>query len=203
MCMNLVSRVKIIFKQSVSKMRRIFSGEETFVHGFTLLELLVVIAILGVLASVVLASLRQGQEEGRIASTQRQLQELYKATLLLYHDTGFYPSGRDGVTDICIYPGKGNEIHADNPNAGLISNGRGWSGWNGPYIGSPYDPWGNPYLFDSNFRCFANVAGCKGIEESSPKSSVIASCGPSGTNADGECDYDPDNIVLRLCTNDL
>lgn len=59
--------------------------------GFTLLELLVVIAIIGVLASVVLASLNSSRVKARNAATLSQMDEYRKALELFFADNGFYP----------------------------------------------------------------------------------------------------------------
>ena len=63
--------------------------------AFTLIELLVVIAIIGVLASVVLASLNTAREKGRDAARISQLKEIEKALNMYYADNGHYPKQVD------------------------------------------------------------------------------------------------------------
>lgn len=60
-------------------------------RGFTLIELLVVIAIIGVLASVVLASLNSARAKARDANRASQIREIQKALELYYADNGAYP----------------------------------------------------------------------------------------------------------------
>ena len=58
--------------------------------GFTLIELLVVIAIIGVLASVVLASLNSARTKGQIAAIKSNLKNMIVQAELSYDDTGSY-----------------------------------------------------------------------------------------------------------------
>jgi len=60
--------------------------------GFTLIELLIVIAIIGILSSIVLASLTTAREKGRDANRAAQAKEIEKALALYYSDSGSYPS---------------------------------------------------------------------------------------------------------------
>ncbi|MDB5254807.1 MAG: gspG [Candidatus Nomurabacteria bacterium] len=59
--------------------------------GFTLIELLVVIAIIGILASVILASLNTARDKGRYAQAISQMEEITKAAELDVKDNGNYP----------------------------------------------------------------------------------------------------------------
>ena len=61
-------------------------------QGFTLIELLVVISIIGVLSSVVLASLNSARVKARDAKRLQDVRQLKNALALYYSDYGYYPS---------------------------------------------------------------------------------------------------------------
>lgn len=71
-----------------------------FTRGFTLIELLVVIAIIGILSSVVLASLNTARGKGSNAAVKSNLNNL-RAQAELYYDTnGSYGTAGAG-TGVC------------------------------------------------------------------------------------------------------
>lgn len=63
-------------------------------RGFTLIELLVVIAIIGILASVVLASLNSARNKGADAAARSSLNNARAQAELYYSD-------HDGYTNVC------------------------------------------------------------------------------------------------------
>ena len=64
-------------------------------RGFTLIELLVVIAIIGILSSVVLASLNSARKKGRDARRIADVKQLQLAMELYYDSSQKYPVAMD------------------------------------------------------------------------------------------------------------
>jgi prepilin-type N-terminal cleavage/methylation domain-containing protein len=61
-------------------------------NGFTLIELLVVIAIIGLLASIILASLNTARQKGRDAKRVSDVKEIQLALELYYDANSGYPT---------------------------------------------------------------------------------------------------------------
>lgn len=66
-------------------------------RGFTLIELLVVIAIIGILSSVVLASLNSARKKGRDARRIADVKQVQLALELYYDANGTYPAAISGT----------------------------------------------------------------------------------------------------------
>lgn len=105
-------------------------------RGFTLIELLVVIAIIGILSSVVLASLNSARKKGRDARRVADLKQLQLA-LELYYDanpTTGYPDALS--TANLVTPGYIRVI-PDDPSGGSASYGYVQTGsGSGYYLGA-------------------------------------------------------------------
>lgn len=90
-------------------------------QGFTLIELLVVIAIIGILSSVVLASLNSARKKGRDARRIADVKQLQLALELAYDATGSYPLAL--TTANLVTPGYISVIPADPSVTGTCTTG--------------------------------------------------------------------------------
>jgi len=82
--------------------------KNTLKRGFTLIELLVVIAIIGILASVVLASLNTARDKGEDAAAKQALNNARAQAELFYDD--YSRSYDDGTDNVCDSAGSDNGI---------------------------------------------------------------------------------------------
>ena len=77
-----------------------------FSKGFTLIELLVVVAIIGILSSVVMASLNSARAKAKDAARMVDVKALKQALELYYNDNGGYPtSNGSGNGDVLLSDG--------------------------------------------------------------------------------------------------
>ncbi len=76
--------------------------------GFTLIELLVVISIIGLLSSVVLASVQSARLKGINAAKTLTVKQVVNALALYYTTYGYYPAASVGGPEICLQSNSNN-----------------------------------------------------------------------------------------------
>lgn len=130
-----------------------------------------VISIISLLSSVVLSSLSGARERSRVVAARSELNNIRVAIERMQNDTGDWPGGCEpGYQESNIL------LYLDDPRAGLtaqpsVGEEGGYYGqytpkdrwcewtseevskWDGPYINQDelLDPWGNPYMIDTNY----------------------------------------------------
>lgn len=117
--------------------------------GFTLIELLVVIAIIGLLSSVVMASLNQSRERAKLARAAQDLKQITNALYLYLSDNGHFPeedgnwddsSEREKLAPYIVWPKNpfGGNYHWEINYCGIDINDPGDDGSNFDWIPERY-----------------------------------------------------------------
>ena len=114
--------------------------------AFTLLELLVVIAIIGLLSSVVLASVNDVREKSRDARRLSDMRQLQTALEFYYDSNGSYPTTGGAMGDCS---GNSSFATALQP---LVDAGYMSKIPNDPQV--PSNPWPQCYYYISNRACY-------------------------------------------------
>ena len=121
--------------------------------GFTLIEIMVVILILGLLATIVVQSLRGAADKAKRTKAQADIAEFKTALDRYYLDNGYYPTTDQGLCALVSAP----------------TNGRMPSNYEqGGYIERmPRDPWGSNYVYQSDGNNYIMKSfGPDGVESS-------------------------------------
>jgi len=121
--------------------------------GFTLIEIMVVILILGLLATIVVQSLRGAADKAKRVKAQADLAEYKTALDRFYLDNGYYPTTDQGLNALVSAPTSGR-VPANYESGGYIER-------------IPKDPWGGNYFYQSDGNSYVLKSfGPDGVESS-------------------------------------
>lgn len=99
-------------------------------QAFTLVEMLLVLVILATLAAIVYPKVMGRSEQARQTAALTQIANFKTALDAFEVDNGYFPRGKNGLSDLVIQP-------------------RDATAWHGPYMESiPKDPWQHDYIYD-------------------------------------------------------
>ncbi len=73
-------------------------------EGFTLIEIMVVILILGLLATIVVQSLKGATDKAKRTKAEADISEIKTALDRFYLDNGYYPTSDQGLTSLVTAP---------------------------------------------------------------------------------------------------
>lgn len=117
--------------------------------GFTLIELMVVVLILAVLAALVVPKITGAAGQAKVGAAHTDLAGISSLLDQFQLDCGRYPTSDEGLDALT------------NPPTALEGK------WKGPYPKKPItnDPWGNPYVYESDGSTYTLKSyGADGVE---------------------------------------
>ena len=120
-------------------------------NGITCIEIMVGILVVGLLATIVIQSLRGASDKAKRTKARADIAELKKALDRYYLDNGYYPTTDQGLRALVTPPTNGF--------LPLVY-------YSGGYLERlPKDPWGNPYFYQSDGNSYVlKSLGPDGIE---------------------------------------
>jgi len=128
--------------------------------GFTLIEIMVVILILGLLATIVVQSLRGATDRAKRTKAEADIAELKTALDRYYLDNGSYPTAEQGLQALVAAPTSGN-VPTNYEQGGYIER-------------IPDDPWGHQYFYQSDGNTYVLKSyGADGVEGGEGKNADI------------------------------
>jgi general secretion pathway protein G len=113
---------------------------------------MVPILVVGLLATIVVQSLRGAADKAKHTKAQADIAELRTALDRYHDDNGYYPTTDQGLRALVVYP----------PTNGIVP----LVYFTGGYIERlPRDPWGNPYFYQSDGNSYVlKSLGPDGVE---------------------------------------
>ena len=152
-----------------------------FKKGFTLIELLVVVAIIGILASVVLASLSTARGKGNDAKAKSQLDNMRSAAEIYYSTNGHYGTAATTSAD-CTAGTTGMAVDTNSGFKALVTAAN-WPGSVAPTCSTDATAtttatkWQANYkLSDATYWCVDSAGASKSEGTTAPASSGGTAC---------------------------
>ena len=122
---------------------------------------MVVILILGLLATIVVQSLRGATDKAKRVKAQADISEIKTGLDRYYLDAGSYPTSDQGLAALVAAPQSGNNVPANYEAGGYLQS-------------IPRDPWGNAYFYQSDGNSYVLKSfGADGVEGGDGKNADI------------------------------
>jgi general secretion pathway protein G len=138
-------------------------------NGFTCIEIMVPILVLGLLATIVIQSVRGASDKAKRKKARADIIELTTALDRYYLDNGYYPTTDQGLRALVTQPtaGIGPIVPLAYDTGGYIER-------------VPKDPWGNPYFYQSDGNSYVlKSLGPDGVESADDIDASQSSWGAS------------------------
>lgn len=172
--------------------------------GFTLIELLVVIAIIGLLSSVVMASLNSARAKARDTARKQSLVQLRNALQMYFADNGSFP-----VTDESI---NGGWYGSEPDDTYTVEDLDYIPGLAPQYISKlPRDPRGgdSKIIDNGNGQCVSEDGSVNSkaaflYKSDGTRYKLLSHCAPEGVMSTSDVFYDPQrsNWAWQVCSDE-
>ena len=113
-------------------------------RGFSLIEILIALTLLGIIGAVVMVNVFDQLEDGKIKTANLRMASFGAALKEYRRKCGSYPTTEQGLEALISKPAGGRECKNYPPN-GFLSE---------EFSEIPYDPWDEPYYYESEGRRF-------------------------------------------------
>ncbi|MCQ4573769.1 MAG: prepilin-type N-terminal cleavage/methylation domain-containing protein [Candidatus Brocadiales bacterium] len=188
-------------------------------NGFTLLEIVIVLAIVGIMAGILVPTVRTYLGSAKTRRAEQDTKALGEALLAFNKDTARFPiyangtltSPSDTVFDVLItsdgdtpsgwsfstsdtFENQLNENKPSGTGGGNAYSESGEFAWRGPYMGPiRQDPWGNQYVCNAN-KLLPNASNAVWVLSAGPNETIETtfSQGRDAPTVDG------DDIAYRI-----
>jgi prepilin-type N-terminal cleavage/methylation domain-containing protein len=192
-------------------------------RGFTMIEVVITLAVVAILAAVLVPLISQNVQSARFARAGADVATLGKAVVQFRQDLGIWPVTKGGVQVWLLFSDTDNdnngvpdtssipagwsgisEARSSSMYYDLINNSNNYTPgprsdgmpcWNGPYLSAARpDPWGNPYLINSQQLLPGNTGHVYVVSAGSGRSAQV----DTPFNGSGPPPANSDDITFRL-----